>query len=135
MGDHPHAAHGRGEGLERFQAFRHELRRETRDAGQVPVRLREGLHDAGRHRIADEREHDGNGLRGRFGRERGRLAAGEDHVHARLDERLGGGAQFLRAAIGEPDVEDDVAAVLETGLAESDLEPVDGRVVGRRRVV
>lgn len=97
--------------------------------------MREGSHDAGRDGIADEREDDRNGLRRPFCRERGRLVAGENHVHAGLGQGSGGGGHPLGITIGELDLEDDVATFFEPEVPEAGLDPVEGGVIGRPRVV
>ena len=133
--DGPHAAHTWSKCRERFQALGDELIRETRDAGEVPRRVRGRFHDARGDGITDEREDDRNGLRHRPCRERRRFSAREDHVHARLDQRVGGSGNLFGIRIGEPDVEEDVATFFESEVPKTALEPVDRWVIGCPRVV
>ena len=133
--DRPHAAHVRSERRQRFQTLADEIGRETRHPGDVPPRVGVRLHEARRDGIADEREDDRNRLRRRPRGERRRLAAREDRVDARLDQRVGGCGNACGIGVGEPDVEDDVAAFFETQVAQPALEAVDRRMIGRPRIV
>src|SRR6185503_1561933 len=64
-----------------------------------------------------------------------RLLARDDQVDAALDETVGGGRHRLGLALGEADVEGDVAVFDETQLLESGLEPFDRGMVCRPGLV
>lgn len=95
----------------------------------------DGFHDARRDGIPHDREDDRNGSRRRLGRERGRLAAREDHVDPRSDQGFGAGGQPIAVPVRQLDVEGHVATFLESEVPEARLEPLGGWVIGRSRVV
>ena len=100
-----------GERAQDLDTLGDDLRSAAGDAGQVDARMRQFGDNAGRDRIADQREDDRNPLGGGLRGQRGRFVVGEDQVHVGLDQRPRLRRQLIAVAFGEMQFEGDVATL------------------------
>src|SRR5262245_27662807 len=98
------------------------------DPGQPPARLREALHQPGRHRIAPGEEDDGS-VHGRMLRRDcdgcGDCVNEVDFLSLEIPRRLLDGLQIA----GRPNLQDNVFALFQPQLPESLPKPFDQTLV------